>query len=185
MRIEKSSKFSVHLAGVSRAMRVKVHEIFALNKIKWTTGEKADEYISQNDYVYYNVRGTNFSLHHGSESKLTVYTAAEFIKKYKFGKTFEFKGKIYRELEADLPWAAAHESEYKNLLVKVKSCSWVERQIMAVIPAQQTKKFVDTCTIFWEYAAEYVKDVPSKKVEMTIAEIEAKLGIENLKIKKG
>ena len=186
-KINKNSEFTVltNLATISQLK--KVLEIFEANEIRWASGQKASEYMPPEGHsISYNKYRNRHLMHAEGANTPVKITADSFIKKYGSGETFEYKGNIYRRLDNSTPWVADSKCEsLKNAILSNNGHHWSPGNVIAIIPCLESA-FVCNYGRRWAYAAEFVKvKTASRKVEMTIAELETLTGIKGLKIKKG
>ena len=183
---KRTKKFTVlrgTLAQFTRTM-----EIFESHGIKWASGQKASEYLYSDcgSGIFYKYYG-NCDIRNGSveEHGIKIYTPEEFEARFGSSDLIELDGKLYRPMKTAIGWVANTESEYKYVIVRDDiSSGWHSPRLLHAILPTHTYSF-KTDGASWRFAAEYVKDCKPKKVEMTIAEIEARLGINNIRVVKG
>ena len=182
MKITKDMNFSVRIVGLSRSTVLKLLGVFEKSGILWRSGCDATQYYPSNTFIHCE-RGR---LCCDSDPLATNYSYAEFMDLY-CGKmkTFVHEGKVYRYLDPTEGFVANSESELKkNIIVSDYGKCWNTVNIIGILPMRSFSFMADN-DMAYKLAAVYVKDLEPKTVEMTVAEIEAKLGVKNLKVVKG
>ena len=155
-------------------------KIFESNAHRWLNGQSPLAF----NPTYECICSENGVLTQRDSNMANHFTADEFLEK--FGKdddVITFHNRKYRKLPAT-PFVAEKESQAIRCLVWDDDlASSSTETVYGCIPMKTNYPFV-TAMNRWKNAAVLIEDRP-EKVEMTVAEIEEKLGVKNLKIKKG